>query len=77
MNGAKPILMAHSLFAIILLVVSSLVAQQPVAMNAATEARLTKEIPALMKTDVVPGLSIAVIREGQIVWTESFGVPAN
>jgi CubicO group peptidase (beta-lactamase class C family) len=46
----------------------------PVPMNAATEARLGKDIPALMEKSGVPGLSIAVIRGGKTVWTGSFGV---
>jgi CubicO group peptidase (beta-lactamase class C family) len=47
---------------------------KPVPMNAAAEARLGKDIPALMEKAGVPGLSIAVIRSGKAVWTESFGV---
>jgi CubicO group peptidase (beta-lactamase class C family) len=43
-------------------------------MNAATEAGLAKDIPALMEKAGVPGLSIAVIRGGKTVWTDNFGV---
>jgi CubicO group peptidase (beta-lactamase class C family) len=43
-------------------------------MNAATEAQLETDIPALMDKAGVPGLSIAAIRGGRTVWTESFGV---
>src|ERR1700723_2891728 len=53
------------------------VAQQstaPVPMNAATEAVLAKDIPALMEKAGVPGLSVAVIRKGKTVWTASYGV---
>src|SRR5579863_3293913 len=46
----------------------------PVPMNASTEARLEKDIPALMRKSGVPGLSITVIRGGKTVWTGSFGV---
>jgi CubicO group peptidase (beta-lactamase class C family) len=46
----------------------------PIPMNAATEAGLAKDIPALMEKAGVPGLSIAVIRDGKTAWTESFGV---
>ena len=46
----------------------------PVPMNAAAEARLEKDIPALMEKAGVPGLSIAVIRDGKTVWTDNFGV---
>jgi CubicO group peptidase (beta-lactamase class C family) len=47
---------------------------KPVPMNAAREARLKKDIPALMEKAGVPGLSIAVIRGAKTVWTESFGI---
>jgi CubicO group peptidase (beta-lactamase class C family) len=43
-------------------------------MNAATESRLEKDIPALMEKAGVPGLSIAVIRDGKTAWAGSFGV---
>jgi CubicO group peptidase (beta-lactamase class C family) len=46
----------------------------PIPMNATTEADLAKDIPALMEKAGVPGLSIAVIRRGKAVWTQSFGV---
>jgi CubicO group peptidase (beta-lactamase class C family) len=45
-----------------------------VPMNAGTEARLEKDIPALMEKAGVPGLSIAVIRSGKTAWTGTFGV---
>jgi CubicO group peptidase (beta-lactamase class C family) len=44
-----------------------------VPMNAA-EAHLQSEISALMEKSGVPGLSIAVIREGKTVWMASYGV---
>ncbi len=46
----------------------------PVPMNSATESRLEKDIPDLMEKAGVPGLSVAIIRGGKTVWTESFGV---
>lgn len=46
----------------------------PVPINAATEAGLAKDIPALMEKAGVPGLSIAVIRDGKTVWADNFGV---
>jgi CubicO group peptidase (beta-lactamase class C family) len=49
----------------------------PPVMNAATEARLERDIPELMKKAAVPGLSIAVIRDGKIVWTDAFGVRSS
>src|SRR5271167_4163431 len=47
---------------------------KPVSLNAATETRLEKDIPALMEKAGVPGLSIAEIRNGKTVWIKSFGV---
>jgi CubicO group peptidase (beta-lactamase class C family) len=65
-------------FAAIFLFGSTLCAVQssiaPVAMNAPSQERLDKDIPALMKKAGIPGLSIAVIRGGKTVWTGSFGV---
>lgn len=46
----------------------------PVAMNGAVEGRLATDIPVLMEKAGVPGLSIAVIRDGKTVWMGSFGV---
>ncbi|HTW31936.1 MAG TPA: serine hydrolase [Candidatus Sulfotelmatobacter sp.] len=43
-------------------------------MNSAAETALEKDIPAWMEKADVPGLSIAVIRGGQTVWTGTFGV---
>ena len=46
----------------------------PVLIDATAEARLARDIPTLMDKADVPGLSIAVIRDGKAIWTESFGV---
>ena len=46
----------------------------PILLNAAKEAALAKDIPALMEKAGVPGLSIAVIRGGKTAWTGNFGV---
>jgi CubicO group peptidase (beta-lactamase class C family) len=64
------------LIAIFLLLGAAASAAQSTAVrvNAATEARLEKDIPALMQKAGVPGLSIAVIRGGKTVWDDSFGV---
>lgn len=40
----------------------------------ATIARLEKDIPAYLQQADVPGISIALIRQGQLVWTGAFGV---
>jgi CubicO group peptidase (beta-lactamase class C family) len=37
-------------------------------------ADLESTIPEYMREEDIPGVSIALIREGQIVWTEGFGV---
>lgn len=47
---------------------------KPVPMDAATEARLATDIPVLMQKAGVPGLAIAVIRNGKTEWTETFGI---
>ena len=36
--------------------------------------RLEKDIPSLMKRSDVPGMSVALIRNGQLVWAHGFGV---
>jgi CubicO group peptidase (beta-lactamase class C family) len=38
---------------------------------------LQREIPRLMKEGRIPGLQIAVIRDGKIVWHQSFGVKSE
>lgn len=53
--------------------------QQPAALKTDTSkqaliARLEKRIPELMSEGQVPGLSIALIRDGQIAWHRGFGV---
>lgn len=40
-------------------------------------SQLEKEIPELMDNAMIPGLSIALIRDGQITWTKGFGVKDN
>lgn len=42
--------------------------------DAALRARLETEIPKLMQEGDVPGLSIAVIRDGRLFWSGAFGV---
>ncbi len=36
--------------------------------------KLQKDIPVLMQKADIPGLSVAVIRDGKVVWTGSYGV---
>ena len=35
--------------------------------------RLTREVPGLLQVSGVPGLSMAVVRAGQVVWSGAFG----
>jgi CubicO group peptidase (beta-lactamase class C family) len=49
----------------------------PTPLNAAVEAQLTHDIPALMEKNGIPGLSIAVIRDGKTAWIGSFGVQSE
>lgn len=37
-------------------------------------AALEKAIPALMETAGIPGMSIALIRDGEVVWSRGFGI---
>ncbi|MBP1660161.1 MAG: serine hydrolase, partial [Candidatus Aminicenantes bacterium] len=37
-------------------------------------ADLRSEIPVLMRKAGIPGLQIAIVREGKVVWQQSFGV---
>ena len=37
-------------------------------------SRLENEIPGLMKQGGVPGMSIALIRDGKTIWVHGFGV---
>jgi len=38
---------------------------------------LEKEIPRLMEAANIPGLSIAVVRDGNIAWNKAFGVKSR
>src|SRR5215510_6636200 len=54
-------------------------AQQPPPLRTKTKqeqiiARLEKIIPLLMKEGTVPGLSIALVRNGELAWQRGFGV---
>lgn len=50
-------------------------AQSPAsAKSDASLAKLQADIPALMKEAEVPGMSVALIRNGKIAWHENFGV---
>jgi CubicO group peptidase (beta-lactamase class C family) len=40
-------------------------------------ARLKKRLPQLIKVAGIPGMSIAVIRDGKVFWTGSFGVKST
>jgi CubicO group peptidase (beta-lactamase class C family) len=46
----------------------------PVIGSEALPARLEAEIPKLMRAGEIPGLSIAVIRDGKLFWSGAFGV---
>lgn len=53
------------------------IAQPPLQTKAKKEpsvARLEQVIPSLMKEGEVPGLGIALIQKGEIVWQQGFGV---
>lgn len=64
-------------FILFILVLSSslfAVAQENAPANDPAVAALKKDIPVLMKDADIPGLSVAVIRNGKTYWTQGFGV---
>ena len=40
-------------------------------------AELERAIPDLMKKASIPGLTIAVVRDGKLLWTKGFGVKST
>jgi len=40
-------------------------------------ANLEETIPQIMESTMIPGLSIAVIRDGSLLWSKGFGVKNN
>jgi CubicO group peptidase (beta-lactamase class C family) len=46
----------------------------PTTQTGATILQLEKDVPELMKKDIVPGLAIAVIRGGKTTWLHGFGM---
>src|SRR5580704_4516598 len=48
--------------------------REPAAYTGATILQLEKDVPELMKKDGVPGLSMAVIRDGKTTWVHGFGI---
>lgn len=78
MNTKKHVLF---LTAILLFSVSAAVAQKSkftslsdYKKKEAAIQQLEKDLPALMKEADIPGISIALIRDGKTVWTHAFGV---
>ncbi|HET6255322.1 MAG TPA: serine hydrolase [Puia sp.] len=67
--------MRIALFALLTLASLFSRAQQP-AMPPAKEAihKLETDIPVLLEKSDVPGMSIALIRDGRLVWSKGFGV---
>src|SRR5271170_5772051 len=48
--------------------------REPAAYAGATILQLEKDVPELMKKDGVPGLAMAVIRDGKTTWVHGFGL---
>src|SRR5215813_1525792 len=44
------------------------------AMLSQVTAQLERDVPQLMKESDVPGLSMALVRDGEIAWVHAFGV---
>jgi CubicO group peptidase (beta-lactamase class C family) len=71
-----------SLFVVFLLVACFEQAQEPSAFRLNTKkealiAELEEAVPKLMEKANIPGLSIAVIRKGEIIWDKGFGVKST
>src|SRR6185436_5993237 len=45
----------------------------PLAAEAPDTAALAREVPGFLRSSGVPGLSMAVVREGRVVWAGAFG----
>jgi CubicO group peptidase (beta-lactamase class C family) len=61
--------------ALLSLIYINSLAQQPASLPANEAIRkLETDIPALLQKSDVPGMSIALIRDGRVVWTKGFGV---
>ena len=68
-----------SIFLILLACSSSMIAQKNrfadnLESTKVTIERLKKSIPQYLKKSDVPGMTIALVRDGKLVWTGSFGV---
>ena len=67
--------MRMTLLALLTLTASFLRAQQPAAPPAQQAIhQLETDIPVLLEKSDVPGMSIALIRNGKVVWSKGFGV---
>jgi CubicO group peptidase (beta-lactamase class C family) len=63
------------LFSLVLLSLSLSCTKEPADESLATI--LEREIPVLMEAADIPGLSMAVVRDGRIFWTKAFGVKSR
>jgi CubicO group peptidase (beta-lactamase class C family) len=50
------------------------VKKETTTLSGATIQQLAKDVPELMKKNGVPGLAIAVIRDGKTTWVHGFGI---
>jgi CubicO group peptidase (beta-lactamase class C family) len=50
------------------------VKKETTTLSGATIEQLAKDVPELMKKDGIPGLAVAVIRDGKTTWVHGFGV---
>jgi CubicO group peptidase (beta-lactamase class C family) len=75
----NPSATVFALLCLLLVSTISLAQQSPASLRtefsgAELSARLEKAIPHLMQEGEVPGLSVAIIRDGKIIWNHAFGV---
>jgi CubicO group peptidase (beta-lactamase class C family) len=62
------------LFGALLLLLADVGAAQSPGGREPVEAQLARQVPALMRAAAVPGVSIAYVRDGRVVWTGAYGV---
>lgn len=70
----RPLAFPVVLLSLPLLSLSSSARKGATKPSAARTQQLEKDIPAVMKKVGVPGMSIAVIRDGKTIWVHGFGV---
>jgi len=77
MNKKSIIYGLLAFFALLRITQCSNISADKLKTNVAEEtliSQLETEIPAIMEKAMIPGLSIAVVRDGKMMWTKGFGI---